>query len=148
MSKAKNNSVAEALKKVLADTYALYLKTQNYHWNVEGENFKTLHLMFEEQYNALALNIDETAELIRAIKVKAPGSFEYFSKNTKIKPADFDKKSGEMVKDLLTDNEKICDTLQQCLEIAQKNGDEVIVDNMINRMREHRKTAWMLRSSL
>jgi starvation-inducible DNA-binding protein len=142
-----NKPVVDALKNVLADNYALYVKTQNYHWNVEGPHFKSLHLLFEEQYTDLATAIDTVAELIRGLGEKAPGSFDAYTKNTAIKAGNENASAEEMVKELASDQITIQKTLQQALEAAQKAGDEVVSGFMIERMTVHRKAAWMLKSS-
>ncbi len=141
-----NNPVVGALKVVLADNYALYLKAQNYHWNVEGQNFRGLHLLFEEQYKDLAMAIDTVAELIRGLGEKAPGTFEAYKKST-IKPGNENAAADEMVKDLMKDQEVIQNTLRDALEVAQKARDEVVSGYLIERMTIHRKAAWMLKSS-
>ncbi len=143
-----NKPISAALKKVLADNYALYLKTQNYHWNVEGPNFKPLHLLFEEQYTDLATANDTIAELIRGLGEKAPGTFEAFAKSTSIKPGNENASADQMLKDLIKDQGMMEKSLQQALDIAQKAGDEVVAGFMIERMTVHRKAAWMLKSSL
>ncbi len=143
-----NKQLIEALKTVLADNYALYLKTQNYHWNVEGPNFKGLHLLFEEQYTDLAEAIDTVAELIRGSGEKAPGTFDSYIKKTSIKSGNENASAQQMVKELAEDQALIQKTLQQCLEIAQKAGDEVVAGFMIERLTFHRKASWMLKSSL
>ncbi len=140
--------IIDALKNVLADNYALYLKTQNYHWNVEGPNFKGLHSLFEEQYTDLSGAIDTVAELIRGLGEKAPGTFDTYIKRTSIKSGNENASAQQMVKDLLEDQTLIQKTLQQCLEIAQKAGDEVVSGFMIERLTFHRKTSWILKSSL
>lgn len=144
----KNTAVIEALKTVLADSYALYLKTQNYHWNVEGPSFKTLHLLFEEQYTDLAIAIDTVAELIRGLGEKAPGTFGAYSKITSIAPGDEHSLAEQMVKELIVDQEKIQKTLQLALQKAQNTGDEVVAGFVIERLTQHRKSAWMLKSSV
>ncbi len=143
-----NKPVIEALKNVLADNYALYLKTQNYHWNVEGPNFKGLHSLFEDQYRDLAGAIDTVAELIRGLGEKAPGTFETYIKRTSIKPGNENASAQQMVKDLLEDQTLIQKTLQLCLEMAQKVNDEVVTGFMIERLTFHRKTSWIMKSSL
>lgn len=143
-----NKAVVEALKKALADTYALYLKTQNYHWNVEGANFKPLHMLFEEQYEDLAKAVDTLAELIRGLGEKAPATFDAYAKTTSIKNGNENASDQRMLKDLLEDQAKIQKTLQQTFEIAQKTGDEVVANFMIERLTVHRKAAWMLKSIL
>lgn len=142
-----NKLVSEALKKVLADSYALYLKTQNYHWNVEGPHFKPLHELFEEQYTDLATAIDEIAELIRGLGDKAPGTFEAFSKLTVIKPANENIAANDMVSELADDQGIIQKTLQDALAAAQQAEDEVVIGAVVDRMTVHRKNQWMLRSS-
>ncbi len=143
-----NKPVVDALKNVLADNYALYVKTQNYHWNVEGPHFKSLHLLFEEQYTDLATAIDTVAELIRGLGEKAPGTFDAYTKNTSIKAGNENASAEDMVKELTSDQVSIQETLQHALEAAQKAGDEVVAGFMIERMTVHRKAAWMLKSSL
>ncbi len=143
-----NKPVVDALKDVLADNYALYLKTQSYHWNVEGANFRGLHLLFEEQYTDLATAIDTTAELIRGLGEKAPGTFEAYARATSIKPGDENAHAEQMVGELREDQSAIQKTLQAVLEAAQAAGDEVVAGFMIERLTVHRKAAWMLRSSL
>jgi starvation-inducible DNA-binding protein len=145
MSKA---AVIKGLKQALADSYALYTKTQNFHWNVEGPNFRALHLLFEEQYTDLTLAIDEIAELIRALGEKTPGSWSAFAKLASIKEGKEESSATAMVKELAADQEKIRATLQKALEAAQKAGDEVVAGVMIARMQVHRKNQWMLQSSL
>ena len=143
-----NKPVIEGLKNVLADNYALYLKTQNYHWNVEGPNFQGLHLLFEEQYTDLAGAIDTVAELIRGLGEKAPGTFDTYIKRTSIKSGNENASAQQMIQDLLESQTLIQKTLQQCLEIAQKAGDEVVAGFMIERLTFHRKASWILKSSL
>lgn len=143
-----NKLVVEALKNVLADNYALYLKTQNYHWNVEGANFKNLHLLFEEQYIDIATAVDTVAELIRGLGEKAPGTFSAYMKNTIIKDGNENSSADQMVKELTEDQITIQNTLKTALEAAQKAGDEVVAGFMIERLTVHRKAAWMLKSSL
>ena len=140
--------VVEALKKVLADNYALYLKTQNYHWNVEGANFRGLHLLFEEQYTDLTAAIDTVAELIRGLGEKAPGTFDAYARAASIKPGDEYAPAEQMVADLREDQAAIQKTLQAALEAAQAAGDEVVAGFMIERLTVHRKVAWMLKSSI
>ena len=142
-----NQPVINSIKKVLIDNYALYLKTQNYHWNVEGENFSSLHLLFEGQYTDLAAAVDTIAELIRGLGEKVPAITEIY-KTSVIKPAGDNLSATKMVKELANDQELIQTSLQKSLEIAQKAGDEVVADFLIQRLTTHRKAAWFLRSSL
>lgn len=143
-----NKPVTESLKKALADTYTLYLKTQNYHWNVEGRHFHSLHLMFEGQYTELAAAVDEVAERIRALGEKAPGSYGEFSKLASIKEGNSSLDENQMVKDLYTSHQQIVSTLKKALSAAQKAEDEPTADLLIGRIQVHEKTAWMLKSSL
>lgn len=137
-----------ALQAVLADSYSLYLKTQNYHWNVEGPNFRSLHLLFEEQYNELFLANDEIAERIRALGEKVDGSYGGFAKLTKITPANKDFEEMDMVKDLFESNQQMIATMKSCMQAAQSADDEVTTDLMIARISVHEKASWMLRSTL
>jgi starvation-inducible DNA-binding protein len=143
-----NKPVTEALKRVLADTYTLYLKTQNYHWNVEGRHFHSLHLMFEGQYNELALANDEIAERIRSLGEKAPGTFAEFAKLSSIKEASSELDENQMVKDLYQSNVALTQTIKKALSAAQKADDEGTTDLLVVRSKAHEKAAWMLKSSL
>lgn len=140
--------IADELKKLLADTYSLYLKTHNYHWNVEGPNFVSLHDLFEEQYNDLAEAVDVIAELIRGLGYKAPGSFEEYLKLTTIKSGDENANASKMLKDMVEDNNNIQKTLMNIFDIAGDEGDEVVAGYMAERMTVHRKASWKLKSSL
>lgn len=143
-----NQPVVAALKNVLADSYMLYLKTQNYHWNVTGPRFRELHLMFEEQYTDLAMAIDTIAELIRGLGEKTPGTFDAYQKATRIKPGDEEASAEQMVKELRDDHETIQQTLKAAIEIADDADDEVVEGALTDRLTVHRKNAWMLASSL
>lgn len=148
MLKKKPMKLVEALSQLLANTYTLYLKTQNYHWNVDGPNFYMLHKQFEEQYNQLAAATDTIAERIRALHAKAPGSFAEFSKLATLEEGDNHQSADKMVLDLLHDHEAISKSLVKLLETAKEMEDEVTTDLFIQRKAEHEKTAWMLRSIL
>ncbi len=137
-----------ALQVVLADSYSLYLKTQNYHWNVEGPHFAALHTLFEAQYTDLFAANDEIAERIRALGEKVDGSYEAFAKLTGMSTADKDLEAMEMVKDLFDSNQLMIKSLKSCLEAAQSAEDEVTTDLMIGRINVHEKASWMLRSTL
>jgi len=130
----------------LADTYTIYLKTHNFHWNVTGPQFNTLHQMFEEQYTELAEAIDEIAERIRALGVQAPGSYAQFSELTSIEEETGTPSAEEMIKQLVTDLETVIRTARQVLPIADEANDEPSADLLTQRMQIHEKTAWMLRS--
>ena len=140
--------VAEALSRVLADTFTLYLKTHNFHWNVTGPMFHTLHLMFEEQYNELWVAGDAIAERIRALGHVAPGSYREFSKMTYIQEADVVPSATEMIAELLRDNETAARTARRALSIARAAVDAPTEDLLTQRVRAHEKAAWMLRSML
>lgn len=141
-----NKPITESLNIVLADSYALYLKTHNYHWNVVGPNFRSLHLMFEEQYTDLAVAVDDIAERIRSLGEKAPGTFSEFSELTSIKEGDKNSSANDMVKDLVHSQDQIVASLKKALNVAQKADDEVTSDLLIGRMTIHEKAAWMLKS--
>ena len=143
-----SQKIADELSHFLADTYAVYLKTQNFHWNVRGPLFYSLHKMFEEQYQALANAVDDIAERIRALGGNAPASFSEFSKLTSIKEETSTPTAEEMIKQLLKDHDILSDHAGIILTKAQKAQDEGTVDLLIERLREHEKTAWMLKSSL
>ena len=141
-------AVINDLKQVLADTYALYLKTQNYHWNVTGPNFIALHDMFESQYDDLAETIDTVAERIRALGPKAPGGFKVYSQLAKVADGDENADAATMVRHLADDHTQLAKTCQGALENAAAVGDEATFDLFVGRISEHEKTAWMLNSSL
>jgi starvation-inducible DNA-binding protein len=143
-----NKPVTEALKKVLADTYTLYLKTQNYHWNVEGANFRALHLLFEEQYNELFAAVDLIAERIRALGEKSPGSFAEFKKLTLISEGNSEFDSNRMLKDLHDSQQTIIGNLKKAITVADKADDVSTVDLLTQRITAHDKAAWMLKSSI
>ncbi|MFN8015668.1 MAG: Dps family protein [Acidimicrobiia bacterium] len=140
--------VAEDLKRVLADTYTLYLKTHYFHWNVTGPMFTTLHLMFEEQYNELWLATDIIAERIRALGVFAPGSYGEYSKLTSITESDNVPEATAMIKELVQGHEAVTKTLRSVFSNAEKANDEVTADLVTQRLQVHEQTAWMLRSLL
>lgn len=141
--------VAQALLPVLADTYVLYLKTHAFHWNVVGPRFAELHNLFEEQYNALWTVTDDIAERIRALGEFAPASGGEMIKSASLKEAKEAKKADmEMVKELVEGHEAIIKTIHKAHETAEKSGDEVTVDLMVQRLAYHEKTAWMLRAHL
>jgi len=140
--------IAEGLTRVLADTYTLYLKTHNYHWNVTGPQFNTLHTMFMDQYNELWLAVDEIAERIRSLGVVAPGSYSAFAQLTSI-DEDSDVPTAEgMLRNLLTGHEVVVRTARSVLPLAGEASDEPTADLLTQRMQASEKTAWMLRSML
>ena len=140
--------ISAGLAKLLADSYSLYLKTHNYHWNVEGPMFNTLHLMFEEHYTELAPAVDEIAERIRALGVKAPGSYSAFGKLTSIEEATGDESAEEMIRQLVIGQETVARTARGAFPAAENAGDEPTADLLTQRMQIHEKNAWMLRSML
>ncbi|MBL6664230.1 MAG: DNA starvation/stationary phase protection protein [Rickettsiales bacterium] len=144
----RNHKTIECLEKTLANSYALALKLQNYHWNVEGKQFKALHEMFEDQYNELFGAIDEIAERIRALGSKVEGTLGEFFKESELKKANKDFDSNLMVQDLADGHEFIAKQLQEFVKTAQAEGDEATADMFIARIKTHEKAAWMLRSSL
>jgi len=140
--------IASGLERVLADTYTLYLKTHNFHWNVTGPMFQTLHLMFMTQYNEIWMAVDLVAERIRALGYPAPGSYKEFAALTSIKDSSGSVSAKEMIKQLVAGQEAVVRTAREVLPIAEKAGDQPTVDLLSARMEVHEKNAWMLRSLL
>ena len=141
-------AIAEGLSRLLADTYTLYLKTHNFHWNVTGPMFQTLHLMFETQYNELALAVDLIAERIRALGYPAPGSYADYAKLSSIKETPGVPEAKEMVRILVQGQEAVARTARKIFPVVDKSSDEPTADLLTQRMQIHEKTAWMLRSLL
>lgn len=139
-------NVVSKLSKVLADHYLLMLKTHNYHWNVRGPLFKSIHDITEEQYYDFFEAIDELAERIRALGHDAPGSFTEYSKLSEIEEAKKGIADLDMVADLVASHENLIGNMRDTLEEAEKVKDEVTVDMMVERLTKHEKNAWMLRS--
>lgn len=148
ISEKNRKAIVEGLSRLLADTYTLYLKTHNFHWNVTGPMFQTLHLMFETQYNELALATDTIAERIRALGYPAPGSYREFSKLSSIPEAEGVPEAKEMIKQLVEANETVIRTARSLFPEADEAADESTADLLTQRMQIHEKTAWMLRSLL
>jgi starvation-inducible DNA-binding protein len=140
--------IAEGLCHVLADSYLLYLKTHNFHWNVTGPQFRALHTMFEEQYTELAAAIDEIAERIRTLGYYAPGSFTEYKELGTIEEATGPRDAMTMVQQLVDGNEKLIRTVRNALPVIEEAGDEATLDLMTQRLHNHSKVAWMLRSTL
>lgn len=140
--------IAKGLSHLLADTYTLYLKTHNFHWNVTGPMFQTLHLMFETQYNELALAVDAIAERIRSLGVNAPGTYSEFAKLSSIAETAGVPKAEEMIKLLVEGQEAVVRTARSLYPAAEKAADEATSDLLTQRIQLHEKTAWMLRSLL
>ena len=140
------SKIAEGLSRLLADTYTLYLKTHNYHWNVEGPMFNTLHLMFEQQYMELATAVDEIAERIRALGHVAPGSYKQFAALSSVNEDDTPPNAEEMIRNLAKDQEQVAKTARSVFPLCDAADDEPSADLLTQRMQIHEKTAWMLRS--
>jgi len=148
MKESERKSVAEGLAKVLADTFTLYLKTHNFHWNVTGNMFGELHRMFEEQYQELFEAADLIAERIRALGYPAPASYSEFSKRTSIKEDMGILSAEEMIRKLVEGHETVVHTCRLVLHTAEHADDQATVEMLTERMAIHEKTAWMLRSLL
>jgi starvation-inducible DNA-binding protein len=140
--------IADGLSRALADTYTLYLKTHNFHWNVTGPMFQTLHLMFEQHYNELALAVDAIAERIRALGFPAPGTYKQFSALSSIREEDGIPKATDMIRLLVDGHEAVARTARSVFTISDAANDQPTCDLLTQRMQIHEKTAWMLRSLL
>jgi len=141
-------AIAEGLSRVLADSYTLYLKTHNFHWNVTGPMFNTLHLMFETQYTELALAVDLIAERIRALGFPAPGTYQQYAQLTSIAEETGQPAAEEMVRQLAQGQEAVVRTAREVFPVVEKAGDQPTADLLTQRMQLHEKNAWMLRSLL
>ena len=148
ISKKDRLEIAKGLGHLLADTYTLYLKTHNFHWNVTGPMFQTLHLMFETHYNELALAVDLVAERIRALGLHAPGTYRQFAQLSAIKEEDGIPKAQEMIRLLVQGHETVARTAREVFVSAEEASDQPTCDLLTQRMQVHEKTAWMLRSLL
>lgn len=148
ISQSDRAAIAEGLSRLLADTYTLYLKTHNFHWNVTGPMFNTLHTMFETQYNELALAVDEIAERIRTLGCPAPGTYAAYARLSSIKEEEGVPSAEEMIRLLVQGQEAVVRTARGILPLADKANDEPTADLLTQRMQVHEKTAWMLRSLL
>ena len=146
--RTREKPVIEALNRLLADSYTLYLKTHNFHWNVTGPMFTTLHTLFETEYTELALAVDEIAERLRALGAYAPGSYVEFSRLTAIKEAVGVPPAVEMVRQLVHDQVLVGQAAQAVIKAAQRAGDDATADLAVRRTQVHEKNAWMLRSHL
>ncbi len=140
--------IADGLSRLLADTYSLYLKTHNFHWNVTGPMFQTLHLMFETQYTELALAVDLIAERIRALGYPAPGTYSDFAKLGSIPETTGVPKATEMIRLLVEGQEAVARTARSVFPVVDQANDEPTADLLTQRMQLHEKNAWMLRSLL
>ncbi|BAZ28535.1 putative DNA-binding stress protein [Cylindrospermum sp. NIES-4074] len=148
IDEANRAKIAEGLSRLLADTYTLYLKTHNFHWNVTGPMFQTLHLMFETQYTELALAVDLIAERIRALGYPAPGTYSEYVKLSSITETPGVPKAKEMIRLLVEGQEAIVRTARSIFPSVEEVNDEPTADLLTQRMQVHEKTAWMLRSLL
>ncbi|WP_037010966.1 Dps family protein [Pseudomonas nitroreducens] len=148
IAKEDRAAIADGLSRLLADTYTLYLKTHNFHWNVTGPMFNTLHLMFEGQYNELALAVDSIAERIRALGFPAPGTYTAYARLSSIKEEEGVPDAQEMIRLLVQGQEAVVRTARSIFPQADKVADEPTADLLTQRMQVHEKTAWMLRSLL
>lgn len=143
----KNHQTLIALNKILADSYMLMLKTQNYHWNVVGANFKALHELFQAQYEDLFQAVDELAERIRALGSKVDGTIEHFKKLSDFQNPNKNYEAKAMINDLVNDHEIVAKILKEAIKISQSEGDEASADLFIQRAKIHDKAIWMLVSS-
>ena len=141
-------AINTGLAKVLADTFTLYVKTHGYHWNVVGPHFRSLHVMFEEQYNALFLATDELAERMRALGVEAPGSMSEMLELASLKDHEPTDDAMTMARNLQRDHEALAATIRPLGEAADEAGDGATADLYNARMMFHEESAWMLRSFL
>ena len=142
------SNLSSALQQVLADTAALTLKTQNYHWNVTGPNFSSLHSLFESQYNEMNAALDEIAERIRTLNVRVPAGLKAFGMQTTVLDGDHKAKASVMLNDLVDGHQTVVKALNTALEVAESAGDEASVDVLIGRIQVHDKHLWMLKSTL
>ncbi|EKO3564680.1 DNA starvation/stationary phase protection protein [Vibrio metschnikovii] len=140
-------NIAQGLKRLLADSYTLYLQTHNFHWNITGPQFRELHLMFEEHYTELAVAVDDIAERIRSLDVAAPGTYKEFAELSSIKEVVGLTDGVEMVNILTESHEQVIRTCRDVLKLAQAADDESTASLVSDRMRVHEKTAWMLRAT-
>ena len=148
INKKDRAAIADGLGRLLADTYTLYLKTHNFHWNVEGPMFNTLHIMFMDQYTELWNALDAIAERIRSLGYPAPGTYGEFARLTSIEESEGVPDALEMVRLLVVGHEAVARTARAAFPAAEKGGDESTADLLTQRLQIHEKTAWMLRSLL
>ncbi len=148
INEADRKNIAEGLSRLLADSYTLYLKTHNFHWNVTGPMFQTLHVMFEEHYVELADAVDVIAERIRALGFPAPGTYKKFVELSSIKEEEDVPDANTMIRRLVEGHESVVRTARSLLPSTDKVSDEATADLLTQRIQLHEKTAWMLRSLL
>jgi starvation-inducible DNA-binding protein len=143
-----HSKTVESLSKLLANSYVLYLKTHNFHWNVTGPMFTTLHTLFETEYTELALAVDEIAERIRALGAMAPGTFAQYAYLAAVKEAEGVPKATDMIRELVDDQKKVVAAAKDVVKAAEDAGDDATADLGIRRIEVHEKNAWMLASHL
>jgi len=148
INEADRTEIAEGLSRLLADSYTLYLQTHNFHWNVTGPMFQTLHLMFETHYTELALAVDIIAERIRSLGVRAPGTYAEFLRLSSVKEVAEVPKATEMIRLLVNGHETVVRTVRSIFPAVERAQDEASADLLTQRLQLHEKTAWMLRSLL
>lgn len=148
ITESDRESIVQGLSRLLADSYTLYLKTHNFHWNVTGPMFQTLHTMFMQQYTELAVAVDDIAERIRSLGFPAPGTYSDYIKLASIEETLGVPTADEMIRLLVAGNEAVVRTARAAFPAAERAGDESTADLLTERMRLHEKTAWMLRSLL
>ena len=148
ISEEHRQQIAEGLSRLLADSYTLYLKTHNFHWNVTGPMFSTLHTLFEQHYTELATAVDEIAERIRALGVAAPGSYRQFGELSSIPEETGVPGAEEMIRQLVQGQEAVVRTARSIFPVVESANDEPSADLLTQRMQIHEKNAWMLRSLL
>lgn len=140
--------ICNDLSQLLADSYILYLKTQNFHWNIQDSRFHSLHEFFEEEYRELANQVDEIAERIRMLGQKSPGTMKHFLEITTLEEAGHNLKGDDMLKELANDHQQLSKWLSSKIKETQEKGDEGTADLFIQHLRAHDKQAWMLMSHL
>jgi starvation-inducible DNA-binding protein len=148
ISVAQRGAIVQGLSRLLADTYVLYLKTHNFHWNVEGPMFQTLHQMFMEQYTETWNAIDLIAERIRSLGEYAPGTYREYARLTSIKETEGVPRAEDMVRLLIEGQEAVVRTAREALGVADEANYQPTLDLLTQRMQVHEKNAWMLRSLL
>lgn len=148
IKKADRSAVARELTKVLADSYAVYLKTHGYHWNVRGPEFFSYHNLLELQYREMWAALDLIAERIRQLGEFAPQGYATFANLTSIKDGDPETEAQGMIAELMRDHETVIATLRAAMTVADDGGDDTTVDLLTQRLAAHEKAAWMLRASV
>ncbi len=148
ISDQDRENITNGLSRLLADSYTLYLKTHNFHWNVTGPMFATLHQLFEQHYTELAMAVDEIAERIRALGYPAPGSYSQFHELASVQEETGQPTANDMLHQLVADQETVVRTAREVIDLADFANDEPTSDLLTQRMHVHEKNAWMLRSLL